>query len=113
MKSNPAKIVLMSIIPLFVVTALAATGPLRVCRENPRYFTDGRKSPDGSLKAVYLTGSHHWNNFQDPAKLGGPLTNRFDYEGYLEQLASWHHNFIRMWSWEVGENDSYYEPVVC
>ncbi len=34
-----------------------AMGPLTVCETNPRYFTDG------SGKAVYLTGSHTWNNF--------------------------------------------------
>ena len=31
-----------------------ATGPLRVCKENPRYFADG------SGRAIYLTGSHNW-----------------------------------------------------
>ena len=35
-----------------------AKGPLRVHPDNPRYFTDGTRAPDGSLKAVYLTGSH-------------------------------------------------------
>ncbi len=30
----------------------AATGPLRVSKVNPRYFTDG------SGRAIYLTGSH-------------------------------------------------------
>ena len=34
-------------------------GPLRVCEANPRYFTDG------SGRAIYLTGSHTWNNLQD------------------------------------------------
>lgn len=37
----------------------AATGPLRVHPTNPRYFTD-----DGQ-RAVYLTGSHTWDNLQD------------------------------------------------
>jgi hypothetical protein len=36
----------------------AAAGPLQVCAVNPRYFT-----ADGI--AVYLTGSHTWNNFHD------------------------------------------------
>jgi len=88
-----------------------AKGPLRVHPENPRYFTDGTKTPDGSLKAVYLTGSHHWNNLQDSGKLGKPLTEKFDYDGYLGLLERFNHNYIRMWSWEVGENDSYYDPV--
>ena len=64
--------------------ATPATGPLRVNRENPRYFTDGARMSDGSLKAIYLTGSHHWNNFQDSAKLGKPLADEFDYRGLLE-----------------------------
>jgi len=91
--------------------AAPATGPLRVNKENPRYFTDGTKMPDGSLRAVYLTGSHHWNNLQDSAKLGKPLTEKFDYDGYLRLLARLNHNYIRMWSWEVGENDVYYDPA--
>jgi len=45
--------------------AAAAIGPLRVHPGNPRYFTDGTKGPDGSLKAVYLTGSHTWANLID------------------------------------------------
>src|SRR5215472_13913815 len=36
-----------------------ATGPLRVLKSNPRYFTDG------SGKAIYLAGSHSWWNLQD------------------------------------------------
>ena len=36
-----------------------ARGPLRVHPDNPRYFTDG------SGRAVYLTGSHTWNNLVD------------------------------------------------
>jgi hypothetical protein len=35
------------------------TVPLRASTNNPNYFTDG------SGKAVYLTGSHTWNDFQD------------------------------------------------
>lgn len=114
MKTNPSKVVLMSVILFLAVTALTATpatGPLRVNKENPRYFTDGTKGPDGSLRAIYLTGSHHWNNLQDSGKLGKPLTEKFDYDGYLGLLERFNHNYIRMWSWEVGENDSYYDPV--
>jgi hypothetical protein len=91
--------------------ARSMNSPLRVHPQNPRYFTDGAKMHDGSLKAVYLTGSHHWNNLQDSAKLTKPLTEKFDYEGYLARLARLNHNFIRMWSWEVGENDLYYDPA--
>jgi len=85
--------------------AAKASGPLRVHPTNPRYFTDG------SGRAVYLTGSHHWNNLQDSERLGKPLTKRFDYDGYLELLTRLHHNFMRMWAWEGGENEEYYAPI--
>ena len=55
----------------------SATGPLRVHPSNPRYLTDGTTYPDGSLRAVYLTGSHTWNALQDhpdPA-----VASAFDY----------------------------------
>lgn len=99
------------LIPGIVAERTLAAGPLRVNEENPRYFTDATKEPDGSLRVVYLTGSHHWNSLQDSAKLGKPLTESFDFDGYLERLVKLNHNFIRMWSWEVGENDSYYGPA--
>ncbi len=71
-------------------------GPLRVHPTNPRYFTDGTKNPDGSPKAVYLTGSHTWGNLCDYC------TNwpAFDFNGYLDFLERYHHNFIRLWSGE-------------
>ena len=87
----PVWLTMLLILAAIVVTAAPAAGPLRVHPNNPRYFTDGSRAPDGALKAVYLTGSHHWNNFQDSAKLGQPLTNRFDYDGYLRFLEKFHH----------------------
>lgn len=66
-------------------------GPLRANPANPRYFTDD------SAKAVYLTGSHTWANFQDMLREGDqPL----DYDTYLDFLEEHNHNFIRMWMWE-------------
>ena len=41
-----------------------ATGPLMVSAANPRYFTVASGDAAGR-KAVYLTGSHIWNNFHD------------------------------------------------
>ena len=49
-----------------------ASGPLRVHPTNPRYFTDGTRNTDGSLKAVYLTGSHTWNSLVDMDKADPP-----------------------------------------
>ena len=37
-------------------TRPAVTGPLRVHPDNPRYFTDGTRNPDGTLRAVGLIG---------------------------------------------------------
>ena len=68
-----------------------AVGPLRVCSANPRYFTDG------SGKAVYLTGSHTWNNLQNWSDSSHP---KLDYAGYLRLLREKNHNFMRLWVWE-------------
>jgi hypothetical protein len=62
--------------------ATPATGPLTPCKENPRYFAD----PTG--KAVYLTGSHTWNNLQDMGPTDPPAA--FDFTGYLDFLERHH-----------------------
>jgi len=85
-----------------------AIGVLRIHPTNPRYFTDG------SGKAVYLTGSHHWNSFQDRV-----ISDRkpFDYNKYLDFFQKCNHNFIRLWVWEgsasvKGEQNQFvYEPL--
>jgi hypothetical protein len=91
-------------LPLFVIPArstIAETpagaeqpqiGPLRVLPANPRYFTDG------SGRAVYLTGSHTWNDFQDMGE--GDPPRAFDFEAYRAFLQGHGHNFIRLWRWE-------------
>ncbi len=76
-----------------------ARGPLRVHPTNPRYFTDGTKQSDGSLKAVYLTGSHPWNNLQDMGDTNPPP--EFDFGAYLDFLNRHGHNFVRLWRFEV------------
>lgn len=85
-------------------TGVKAEGPLRLHPKNPRYFTDS------TGRAVYLTGSHTWDNLQDSGTIGKPV-NRFDYDAYLDLLQSHHHNFMRMWAWEGGVNNNYYEPL--
>ncbi len=70
-----------------------ATGPLRVHPENGRYFTDG------SGKAIYLTGAHTWNNLVDMGP--GDPPQRFNFDAYLDFLEKYHHNFIRLWAWEL------------
>lgn len=83
-----------------------ASGPLRHNAGDSPYFTDSKG------KAVYLTGSHVWNNLQDidpplknnaDGKMEEPepgRTARFDFAEYLRFLEKENHNFIRLWTWE-------------
>jgi Family of unknown function (DUF6298)/Putative collagen-binding domain of a collagenase len=74
--------------PIEPLSRSSAAGPLQVSSSNPRYFEDGNG------KIIFLTGSHTWDHRQD---LG---TGEFDWKGYLDDLESWNHNFIRLWIWE-------------
>jgi hypothetical protein len=81
------------------VTRLAA-GPLVVAAANPRYFAVGG---DDNGRAVYLTGSHIWNNFHDgmgPGAECAQTPEHLDFEAYLAFLKEHGHNFIRLWRWE-------------
>lgn len=91
---------LLSVAPLLAARpdAAPARGPLRVHPENPRYFTDGTKTSDGSLEVVYLTGAHTWNNLVDMGRDDPPAA--FDFEAYLDFLERHGHNFIRLWAWD-------------
>ncbi|MGH7754241.1 MAG: serine hydrolase domain-containing protein, partial [Gemmatimonadales bacterium] len=84
--------------------ARPAAGPLRVHPDNPRYFTDGARLPDGSLKALLLTGSHTWNNLVDMDRGDPPAP--FDFEAYLGFLERHGHNFIRLWTWDTATWDT-------
>jgi hypothetical protein len=78
------------------------TGPLTVSAANPRYFT-AAAGDTADQKAVYLTGSHIWNNLHDgmgPGRECAETPERLDYEAYLDFLAEHGHNFIRLWRWE-------------
>src|SRR3954471_10482985 len=68
------------------MTTRRMMGPLRVLGSNPRYFTD-----DGR-RAIYLTGSHNWNNFYEASDVG-----RFDFHAHLRFLREHNHNFTRLW----------------
>ena len=79
-----------------------APGPLVVCAANSRYFTVATNSPVDQ-KAVYLTGSHIWNNFHDGLGPGldcSGSSEQNDYGAYLTFLKEHGHNFIRLWRWE-------------
>jgi hypothetical protein len=77
----------------------AARGPLVASEANPRYFTVA----GDEQKAVYLTGSHIWNNLHDgmgPGAGCADTAERLDYGAYLDFLTEHGHNFIRLWRWE-------------
>ncbi|GIK57639.1 MAG: hypothetical protein BroJett015_33020 [Chloroflexota bacterium] len=87
---------------------MLVTGPLTVHPTNPRYFSDG------SGKAIFLTGSHTWANFQDNA--GSDPPPPFDYTAYLDFMMENNHNFMRLWAWEQAKwggwfnGDIYFTP---
>ena len=77
-----------------------ALGPLVVSQTNPRYFT---VASDAAGEAVYLAGSHIWNNLQDglgPGEACSDEPERMDFDEYLDLLEERGHNFIRLWRWE-------------
>jgi hypothetical protein len=77
----------------------AAIGPLVVSTANRRYFT----AAADEAKAVYLTGSHIWNNLHDGMGPGADCSEpaeQLDYGEYLDFLEGYGHNFIRLWRWE-------------
>ncbi|HUU30385.1 MAG TPA: DUF6298 domain-containing protein [archaeon] len=74
--------------------AASAKGPLKILSVNPRYFTDG------SGKAVFLTGSHTWNNLVEINRLQSHPTPAVDFGNYLSFLKARNHNCFRLWAWE-------------
>ena len=68
-------------------------GPLRVSEINPRYFTDK------TGRAIYLTGSHTWNNLVDMGPDQPP--EEFDFSAYIDWMRGYPHNFMRLWTWEL------------
>ena len=82
--------------------ASAAPGTLVVLKENPRYFTVA-SGDAADRRAVYLTGSHIWNNLHDGMGPGSDCTDTpepSDYDAYLAFLTERGHNLIRLWRWE-------------
>ena len=74
-------------------------GVLRVSEINPRYFTDN------SDKAVFLTGSHTWANFQEHYTETDSVI--FDWKGYLDMMQDNGHNFMRFWMYEQPEGQAW------
>jgi hypothetical protein len=86
------------------VTQPGFAGPLRVSPTNPRYFTDA------SGRAIYLTGSHTWPNFQDVGATDPPAA--FNWTGYLDFLVQHHHNVMKLWRWEQAKWSSETPTVI-
>ena len=76
-----------------IAAATPIHAPLRATTNHPNYFTDGNG------RAVYLTGSHTWNDFQDWGTDDSPQP--FDFAAYVNMLAAHHHNFTLLWQTEL------------
>jgi hypothetical protein len=70
-------------------TTNTAMGPLKLSAANPHYFVN----PAG--KAVLLSGSHTWNDFQDSDTSASPAA--FDYNSYVNFLKAHGHNVTILW----------------
>ena len=69
------------------------TAPLKALATNPNYFADG------TGRAVYLTGSHTWNNLQDWGTNGRIQT--LDFAAYVKMMLAHNHNFTLLWTTEL------------
>ncbi len=81
------------------VASLPATGmsgPLTVS-PNPRYFADAAGN------TLLLGGSHHWLNLVDSGTVSPPPA--FDYDAWLNFLATNHHNFFRLWAQDLPKKN--------
>ena len=86
------------------ITVTAFAGPLHVSAVNPRYFTDG------TGRAIYLTGSHTWPNFQNVGTTDPPAA--FNWTGYLDFLVQHHHNVMKLWRWEQAKWSAETQTVI-
>jgi hypothetical protein len=73
-------------------------GPLKVSATNGRYFTDGRG------KAIYLTGSQTWYSIVNGGYTDPPPV--FDFDAYLNYLATRGHNFFKTFAWQHTKLDN-------
>jgi hypothetical protein len=69
------------------------TAPLKALATNPNYFTDG------TGKAIYLTGSHTWNNLQDWGT--NDSIQPLNFTAYVKMLVAHNHNFTLLWATEL------------
>jgi hypothetical protein len=72
-------------------------GPLRQSTVNTRYFVN----PAGN--AVFLAGSHTWDDFQDTDTNVGSTPAAFDFNGYVNFLKAHNHNVTILWRKDLPE----------
>jgi hypothetical protein len=65
------------------------SSPLRLLSTNPHYFTDD------TGRAIFLTGSHTWDDFQDTDQSGQPAA--FNFDAYISFLKSHGQNMTILW----------------
>ena len=92
MGENIKKLLLLVFLLPAPMTSLQAAGILRVSPTNPRYFTDD------SGKAIYMTGSHTWFMIQGNTANRQSDISYQHMENYLNWVASYDHNFQRVWA---------------
>lgn len=72
---------------------------MKILPQNLIYFTDN------SGRAIFLTGSHTWANFQE--HITEKQEKKFDWKGYLDMMEVNNHNFIRFWMFEQPEGQAW------
>ena len=104
MRIRPLPILTFAAFLILAAAAFAASakGPLKILSSNPRYFTDG------SGKAVFLTGSHTWNNLMEITRLPSYPNPTVDFGNFLSFLKARNHNCFRLWAWE---NAASFDPT--
>jgi hypothetical protein len=75
----------------------SSMGPLVQSTVNTRYFVD----PAGN--AVFLAGSHTWNDFQDTDTNVGSTPAAFDFNAYVNFLKAHNHNATILWHKDLPE----------
>ena len=83
--------------------------PVPEYSENSRYFVLADSGTGTQAKSVFLTGSHTWDSLVQVGDDEILLLATDDsirnqeyngWDGYLEFLEGYNHNFIRLWTWE-------------
>jgi IPT/TIG domain/Family of unknown function (DUF6298)/Putative collagen-binding domain of a collagenase len=83
--------------PFTVSATTSSMGPLKQSGANTRYFV----TPAGS--AVFLSGSHTWNDFQDTDTNVGGTPAAMDFNAFVNTLQQNGHNVTILWHKDLPE----------